>query len=655
MTNAETTAKSIKTLLQKQPFDIYDVSQFTNAREREDAARLDELRRIFKTCVQHGHFLTPLIDDEEHTPARQKWNAWLVQQRNERLVTQLCDRIRLGKRYALRTLCGVIASSPAYHKTAAITNAIIDQSMCRRLIEALCVRRPPSTQLRHTKTEKSQPNDHLPPLEIDEVLLQMLQQDFMAPYRDVQYFTLLAIADLGRKFSTANEHKERNPHEQNVIADNMLKILVSIDIADTKNDLLKSENTKATFLITPPEYNANRSSTRTTRQSDGGDSDSNDHDYGLDTTDEEGQDSDEETDYSDSETETKTPSSSSKKRARITITVNNKKNARPRRRNRSQAPFFLKSLSRHRRVFSEAWIQTLSLLPTTQSNQHHRRALLHLPQHVIPKMHNPLRLADYFTQLYRGHNNNTQHSLSNKHTRNNNSLTPILALQGLFVLMTEHELEYPQYYQSLYALLKPHVFYVKHRTRFFGLLNVCLAKSQMLPAYMVAAFLKRLCRGALTAPPSGALFVLALTSNLLRKHPECACLVHREKNTTDGGEDDSYDADTDDPAQCRALESSLWELDALQKHYHPAVATLAKACGREDDKLPMHNMDDFLLHTYKSLFELEQKRRSSLTHKGAGGKKIPITFREPKGLFVEGDIFSNILQLPSRSTETTAE
>ena len=50
----------------------------------------------------------------------------------------------------------------------------------------------------------------------------------------------------------------------------------------------------------------------------------------------------------------------------------------------------------------------------------------------------------------------------------------------------------------------------------------------MLPAYVVAAFCKKLCRLALSGPPSGGLFVLALVSNLLRKHGECACLIHRK-------------------------------------------------------------------------------------------------------------------------------
>ena len=131
----------------------------------------------------------------------------------------------------------------------------------------------------------------------------------------------------------------------------------------------------------------------------------------------------------------------------------------------------------------------------------------------------------------------------------------------------------------------------------------------MLPAYVVASFCKKLCRLGLNGPPSGALFVLALVSNLLRKHGECGCLIHRKgKNEDDGLITDVFIENIDDDLiHTRALESSLWELTALEKHYHPAVSTLAKSVGTEDDKTtPMYDMEDFIVHTYKSLFEQEK-------------------------------------------------
>lgn len=100
---------------------------------------------------------------------------------------------------------------------------------------------------------------------------------------------------------------------------------------------------------------------------------------------------------------------------------------------------------------------------------------------------------------------------------------------------------------------------------------------------------------------------------------------------------DVFDVEQKDPAKSKAIESSLWELNALERHYHPAVSSMAKGCGMEDSKMLMHNLDEFLLHTYKSLFEQERKR--------AGNKrksKVPLTFHEPKCLFKENDVFDGI-------------
>lgn len=61
---------------------------------------------------------------------------------------------------------------------------------------------------------------------------------------------------------------------------------------------------------------------------------------------------------------------------------------------------------------------------------------------------------------------------------------------------------------------------------FLQLLDSCL-KSPLLPAYLAAAFAKKLSRLSLAVPPSGALVVIALIHNLLRRHPSINCLVHR--------------------------------------------------------------------------------------------------------------------------------
>lgn len=56
----------------------------------------------------------------------------------------------------------------------------------------------------------------------------------------------------------------------------------------------------------------------------------------------------------------------------------------------------------------------------------------------------------------------------------------ILALEGVFTLMQEHNLDYPLFYGKLYALFDPSIFHVKYRARFFRLADKFL-KSTYLP------------------------------------------------------------------------------------------------------------------------------------------------------------------------------
>jgi U3 small nucleolar RNA-associated protein 19 len=142
----------------------------------------------------------------------------------------------------------------------------------------------------------------------------------------------------------------------------------------------------------------------------------------------------------------------------------------------------------------------------------------------------------------------------------------VMALNGLFILITSHGLEYPDFYNKLYALLEPSIFVSKHRARFFELMDSSL-KSSHLPAYLAAAFAKKLARLSLSAPPAGCLLVIAMVHNLLRRHPAINCLVHRDtRNTNTSGKEtntikvvdgrlgrDPFLASEPDTAKCNAL------------------------------------------------------------------------------------------------------
>jgi len=66
----------------------------------------------------------------------------------------------------------------------------------------------------------------------------------------------------------------------------------------------------------------------------------------------------------------------------------------------------------------------------------------------------------------------------------------------------------------------------------------------------------------------------------------------------------------------------------------------------------MHDMEDFMAHTYKSLFELEKKRLGSGgggeggggKNKNGGGGRVSLTFVEPEGLFTKDDVFGGIFK-----------
>lgn len=56
-----------------------------------------------------------------------------------------------------------------------------------------------------------------------------------------------------------------------------------------------------------------------------------------------------------------------------------------------------------------------------------------------------------------------------------------------------HDLDYPGFFDSLYRLVTSDMMYAKYRARFFRMVDLCLSSSHV-PAYVVAAFLKRFAR-----------------------------------------------------------------------------------------------------------------------------------------------------------------
>lgn len=174
--------------------------------------------------------------------------------------------------------------------------------------------------------------------------------------------------------------------------------------------------------------------------------------------------------------------------------------------------------------------------------------------------------------------------------------------------------DYPNFYQRLYALLDAEVLHIRYRARFFRLLDTFL-RSSLLSASLVAAFIKRLSRLALTAPPAGVILVIPFIYNLFKRHPGCMVMLQRLPDDDDAeykGErslpsfwavadpTDPYDPEELVPAASKAIDSSCWELAAYQKHYFNQVATVGKIFS-ETFTQQEYNMEDFLDHGYNTV------------------------------------------------------
>lgn len=237
----------------------------------------------------------------------------------------------------------------------------------------------------------------------------------------------------------------------------------------------------------------------------------------------------------------------------------------------------LNSLSAHRRQAQEAWLAVLC----NDLNRQQRKTVLGLMTHRIAPWFLKIELLmDFLTDSF-----------------NEGGATSLLALSGLFYLIQERNLDYPQFYHKLYSLLDAEVLHSKHRSRFFRLLNTFLSSTH-LPAALVASFIKRLSRLSLNAPPSAVVVVVPWIYNLLKEHPACTFMIHRTAKESDGK--DPFLMEEADPMETDAIDSSLWEIHTLQGHYHPNVATIARIISEQFTK-QAYNLEDFLDHSYDSV------------------------------------------------------
>ena len=240
--------------------------------------------------------------------------------------------------------------------------------------------------------------------------------------------------------------------------------------------------------------------------------------------------------------------------------------------------------------------------------------------HILPFLTRPVVLSDYLTECFAA-----------------GGLTAVLALEGLFVLMLEHDLEYPSFYDKLYSLVTPDAFSTRHRNQLFRLVNLALT-SVRVPAYVVAGFIKRICRVLLLSPMPTFYFALPFVRQLFQRHSNCLPLIHR----TDGAEElfdgrDPYLPFEDSLEKCRAIDSTLWELCILERHFLPAVNLMVSAYSSPAQDTSQLRFDK----TYGRLFAHEITRSKPddpgvISYKAPAGHLLAPDHKEPglAGVFV---------------------
>ncbi|GAA5940013.1 nucleolar complex associated 4 [Sporobolomyces koalae] len=249
----------------------------------------------------------------------------------------------------------------------------------------------------------------------------------------------------------------------------------------------------------------------------------------------------------------------------------------------------LLSLVAHRRAFQDYCLAILAL-PIREEDS--KRLLIMLHRQILPHMTEPRRLMDWLVDC-----------------ADRGGTVAILALNGLFTLMQKHGLEYPDFYNKLYSLLDRSVLHVRYRPRFFRLLDIFLSSSHI-PSALVASFVKRLARLALSASPAAIVTVVPLVYNLLKRHPSCMVMIHRPVSEDAEQEEfrDPFDPLETVPTETNAIESSLWELAALRNHYLASVSGLATVFGEVMNK-QSYAMEDFLDHSYGTMLDTEFARK----------------------------------------------
>lgn len=254
-------------------------------------------------------------------------------------------------------------------------------------------------------------------------------------------------------------------------------------------------------------------------------------------------------------------------------------------------------LASHRAVFTRAWMVLLSRLLSEEDSV---RVLKILHRQVVPYM-TPGRVVEIVDWV-----SGIVHRGADSSAPEARQAQAFLAMNTLFVLMTQYNLDYPSFYPELLKLLTPSLLHTKHRSRFLRLLSTFLAPSSHLPQSLLAEFCRRLGTLALHAPPGGIIPVLILVYNIiLQSRGSLMHLIHSED-----------------------AEGQLHALPSLLNHYLPSVCTISKLYSQPFTRKDPLAMEGFLDLGYAGMLEKELKRTVK-KEPAVGDKRQWEAFKEP--------------------------
>eukprot|EP00760_Papus_ankaliazontas_P011705 PhM_4_TR14983/c0_g1_i1/m.63726/K14771/NOC4, UTP19; U3 small nucleolar RNA-associated protein 19 len=288
----------------------------------------------------------------------------------------------------------------------------------------------------------------------------------------------------------------------------------------------------------------------------------------------------------------------------------------------------------HRRdVFTSVWCKVLAgdVLPLPLR----RHVLKHIDETVFPVLTSPTILFDLLVAQF-----------------DQGGIDAAYALRGVFILILHYNLEFPRFFEAVYALLDEDVINSKHALDILPLVGTFISGPRITDE-LVAAFARKLSYLSRSAPAHVAQYIMFIVCNLMRTNHSAVGLVHwgnpvvdydddddadedeegsteeheekeeaaavvdtdTEENSNDDDDDSgseaSFDPDTRKPSECRADRSMCWEAEHLLHHpTHTVRSTTQILC--EDPTRPVIRIDKSLM-SYESLMRSEMAECGTTT------------------------------------------